>query len=267
MVIKLVQIFCHLSELVTYTFPILITVTGLIFPCKPPLLGSIVYHFLDQDCRVWNYDIICFDVKKVAIALLEFLISKHGTVSGLHYAVYSLVNGIIYLILKFNQIVEIRASIMKFREVQVLENFLNGNIRSRLFPIAMGVIPVVQIFVGFVILKLSNVEEGKSLDWLKLGMFGMVYLEVLSFNLIAVSAGAKLYDGTQKWLQGQRSARIVGIEEIDFRRAKVMRKGWKSCRPLRLQFGNNYVDRLTPLVIQEFCAVQTMSLILLNKSS
>lgn len=39
----------------------------------------------------------------------------------------------------------------------------------------------------------------------------------------------------------------------------------KSLGPLKIQFGNNFVEALTPLVVQEFCVQQTISLLLLTK--
>lgn len=45
------------------------------------------------------------------------------------------------------------------------------------------------------------------------------------------------------------------------RKSTYLRKAHRSFRPLRLEIGNNFVGRLTPLVIQEFCIKQTASLL------
>lgn len=46
---------------------------------------------------------------------------------------------------------------------------------------------------------------------------------------------------------------------------KWLRKFWKSCPLLKVEFFGNYFDRTTPLVILQFCVNQTVSLILLKQ--
>lgn len=257
--LKCLKIFGQLSHLVTYLFPIFITIIGLIFPCKPPLLGSMV-NKLDDNCDLYYYNSFCLSMKTVMIAILEFLIAKQGTICGLHYAIYCLLIAIVYLTVKSNNLNGGKGAVLSFREVQVLEKVVNDNIRDRLLPVTICVIPVVQIFAGFVIVKL----EGEGKEWLKVGMFALVYSEVLVFNLVSVSSAAVVHNVTGRWLEGRRSrlARFWGIRGCG---KKTMRRYWKSCLALRLYFWSNYVDRLTPLIVQQFCVVQTMSLILLSR--
>lgn len=250
---KGVKFFCQLSKLVTYAFPYFITCMALLFPCKPPLMGSMLHQNLEECGGSYNY-IVCVNLQKLIVASFEFIVSKQGTISSLHYAIYSLLMGIIYLSIKCESLSRTKNPAMAFREVQVLERVVNANIRWRLFPVTMGFIPIVQIFAGFAIVKLSS----SGINWLKLAMFGLVFLEVLVFNLITVSSAANICNKSMDWLKTQK------LRESGEHGTKAMRKFWRSCPPLKLRMGNNFVDRLTPLIVQQFCSVQTMSLILLS---
>lgn len=148
--------------------------------------------------------------------------------------------GIIFLSIKCKQL-SWQDSVIEFRKVQILEKVLNVNIKGPLFPVTMGTLPAVQIFTGFVIIKLN---ESPDMDWVKVAMFSLVYFEVLLFNLISVSAAASAFILTGEWLQGQRSRGAYYREK---------KRYWASCVPLSLQFGTNFVDRLTPLRVQEYC--------------
>lgn len=45
---------------------------------------------------------------------------------------------------------------------------------------------------------------------------------------------------------------------------KLIRRQVKGCSMLKVKFGSNFIDRGTPLVIQNFCINQTVSLTLIK---
>lgn len=62
-----------------------------------------------------------------------------------------------------------------------------------------------------------------------------------------------VYGKSCKYLMGMKG-KVKGKAEM---------KLLKSYAPLKVRFGGNFMDQLTPLVIQEFCSVQTANLLLL----
>lgn len=72
-------------------------------------------------------------------------------------------------------------------------------------------------------------------------------------NLVIFGGAGTIFSSSAKWLKV-----VQNQQRNDFRRRVV-----KSMRPLRIYFGSNYVDNLTTLVIQHFCMIQTMNLLLL----
>lgn len=48
-------------------------------------------------------------------------------------------------------------------------------------------------------------------------------------------------------------------------RRSVLAREIRSCGVLKIKFGSNYVDKGTPLVIQDFCVNQTLNLLLIDE--
>jgi hypothetical protein len=86
-------------------------------------------------------------------------------------------------------------------------------------------------------------------------MFTFIYIAVVVFEIGIFSAAAKIYNLSDEWIK-------VSKQNC---RNKIEKKLHASIMPLRLYFANNFVDTLTPFVIQDFCARQTASLLLLGK--
>ncbi|OXA40964.1 hypothetical protein Fcan01_24333 [Folsomia candida] len=137
-----------------------------------------------------------------------------------------------------------------YRKVQVFEKLLNACTRERIFLKTAILAPTFQIMLSVVSIKMIQMGQG-----IFAVMFTWVYFFALGFTLLAFSAAAKVFGASQEWISGCKLAAD---------KSKCARRFHKSLRPLRLQFGNNFVEVLTPLIVQEFCVSQAISFLLVT---
>lgn len=172
--------------------------------------------------------------------------------AGIPHGLFMLMGGTLILWDEFNRVFSSNLDsprfLKKYRELQVLEKLNNSCLRFNTFSKMAFACPIVEIFSGFAIVKLHH-----SMD-----IFYLVALLVAKFvaalvNLVVFGAGS-IYSQSWKWLQTEQNLRKGN---------KFERRVIKSMMPLRIWFGSNYVDPLTPLVVQHFCISQTMNLLLL----
>ncbi|OXA45149.1 hypothetical protein Fcan01_20135 [Folsomia candida] len=142
------------------------------------------------------------------------------------------------------------ASLTDYRKIQIFEKILNSCTREGIFLKFAILIPSLQVLLSFVTIKMYHSGH----DFLAV-MVGWMYAVTLGFTLLNFSAAATVYNMSKKWIQ-----KCKGGE-----RKKYARKIHRSLTPLRLYFGNNFVEILTPLVVQEYCLRQTVTLLLLTK--
>lgn len=218
-------------------------------PCKPPLLGSYLLCSTSALGSLSNYWI-------PVIASLEFFVCMQSVLRGAHQVVFSL----LALIAEFwgnctqflNQprTENVRKTLLRYRELQISEKIINSTFRATVFLPLLCALPLIQIFAGVAFVTLFHTA-----GWLSLLIFWIAWQEAVFVGVISMSAGSVIYTRTYDWILGKRGK--------DGRRAygsKVV----KSYRPLRLEFGSNFIDRLTALVMQEFCVRNTASLLLLQ---
>jgi hypothetical protein len=137
----------------------------------------------------------------------------------------------------------------EFRKAQLFERLLNSCVRSNLFPIAAVVSPTVQILCAFALIH-SHYLLGIS----ELLFFGIFFFDSVMINVLFFTGAKQVFSNSGEWLD--KMQRKHG-------KNKVQRRVLKSMLPLRVWFGSNWVDRMTPLVIQDFCSIQTVNLLLL----
>lgn len=89
----------------------------------------------------------------------------------------------------------------------------------------------------------------------QVSFFLVTYVNIFVYGMVILNFTTAIHVKADDFV---RRSKLEGGEN-----ASYFRKVRKSFRPLRLEFGNNYVDRSTPLVMQEFCIRQTASLVLL----
>lgn len=145
---------------------------------------------------------------------------------------------------------KIREKSLAYRQLQVSEKIINSTFRTRVFLPLLCALSMIQILSGLAFLTLFH-SEGPLL----LAIFLIAWLDSGLAGVISLSANSVVYVRSQNWIMGRGGQ--------DGRRS-YGRKVVKSYRPLRLDFGSNFIDRLTPLVMQEFC-IRNMATLLLMR--
>ncbi len=234
---------------VTYfILPISIAIFLTIKPCTPPLLGSVLIPA--GYCSVPLSSSFFSIIIRVPIILLEMFILVFSAVNGSFYMVYVLMAGLIYVLQETDKVSTIhnQGGFFEYRKLQVLEQHLNSCIRSFIFPSIAFVVPCTQIVAAFAICRLHNSMETSMLIFLM-----VVFSETFCINILLFSGAKKAHIQSEKWL--------LKMWELN-RKDKIQRRVVKSMLPLRMWFGSNWVDRMTPMVIQQFCSIQTSNLLL-----
>lgn len=192
------------------------------------------------------------------IAAVEFVLYMQAVSWGAHHVNYSLLllvaifwgNCQQFLKQQIGNSKKIEEIVLQYRKIQISERIHNSIFRTRIFLPLMCALPLIQVLSGVAFLTLFHSES-----WFSLAVFLLAYLESWFADMLSVTAGSVIYTKTNEW--------ILGCRGWDGKRS-YGRKVLKSFRPLRLEFGNNYIDRLTPLVMQEFCIRNTASILLLS---
>jgi hypothetical protein len=211
-------------------------------PCKPPFLSSLIFCH-----EKYKYSVI-----RLAIVLFEFSL-WHQFVLGAAIYIFNMVVSLSFLWLQVDSHVKsIGHDFGSYRKLQVLEKIINSFMRNRLLPLFAWMYPIFEIILLYIVIKLFHSTDS---DSIKILMFAFMYFGVTVFTVGIFSAAAKVHNLSKEWIKWSKQ----GCKN------KMERRIHKSIIPLRLYFGNNYVDTLTPCVIQDFCARQTASLLLLGK--
>lgn len=111
-------------------------------------------------------------------------------------------------------------------------------------------LPIAQILSG-----VAPVALFQRANLFQILLFLTIYIDSTLFGMIVLTSTAFINSKTKAVLHG-----VKGRVDRD---KGYWRRFQKSCRPLRLEFGDNFVDILTPLVIQEYCVRQTASMLIL----
>lgn len=128
----------------------------------------------------------------------------------------------------------------------------------RLIPVYILLMPVLQILTQYVSIMMHD-----EIPMPVFLIFPLVWANVIVNNIFVFTLASWVNNVSIKILREQTNAMI--------------RRGWggrkssliksaKACPALKIKFGSNFIDSGTPLVIQDFCQAQTMSLILISAS-
>lgn len=223
----------------------LLGILALFAPCQPLLLSSILCRdgiFLDAKSSTW--------IVRMLYATAEFVMTLNIGITAIHCCIEILLKGVATLWIDGKDFVKRHgqklAKIGEYQKLGIFEKCLNACTRSRIFFASALGIPAAQIVLCYMAIKLFRSNEN---DEYKASLFLWVYFMVLFFTMILFSGAAKINNLSRDW--------IVSCK-WDFKK-KYERAVHESLAPLRLEYGNNFVERLTPLVVQEFCMRQTIS--------
>ncbi|OXA44439.1 hypothetical protein Fcan01_20765 [Folsomia candida] len=238
-------LFFDATELSYYIISSVHWLLVMFLPCQPGLISATL-------CS--SNGLINANTIKLLFAAMEFLVFMQSGLGAAYYIITLLLTGVTFVLIECGTFVKLHkmgvADQIEYRRVQILEKLLNACTRKQIFLTTALIAPACQMTLSFVAVKLLHSGHG-----LMAVAFMWMYLVVWSFTVITFSAAAKLYGVSQKW--------ITECKRTD--RKKCARKFQISLKPLRLEFGNNFVEVLTPLVVQEFCLSKTVSFLLATK--
>lgn len=215
-----------------------------LFPCKAPLLSALF-------CQNGRLDVPHF-VQRTIFVVFEFLNMTTVIVGAGYHAVATLVPCLCFLSTELKRLDDFSQGISDYRKLQVLEKIVNSVIRERIFAIYGYFLPFAQLIFCFVAIKICHVPEASIM---RAAMFIAAYIGLLTVSMTTFSMAGFVIRFSTKW--------IMGFKKIS--KSPVTKRICRSLTPLRVQFGNNFVEPMTPLVIQEFCIRQTTTLLLLSK--
>ncbi|OXA53838.1 hypothetical protein Fcan01_10304 [Folsomia candida] len=230
---------------------ILATLT-MISPCQPVLLSRLFCakgNFLGGKSHF---------IIQSFLAILEIVAFEHLAFSAVYYLATVLLQGISLLWISCNDFVisdktvkDNFASFSKYRELKVYEKLLNSCTKSRILLTVALLAPAIQILLSCVSIKLFQSENTRKIEAF---LFIWVYILALVFTIFLFSAAAQINNLSMNWISlFKRKCRN-----------RVERRMHKSLMSLRLEFGNNFVEALTPIVVQEFCVRQTVTSLLIT---
>lgn len=219
-------------------------------PTQAPFLGSMLNSKIFANCVTTTCQFPLF--AKLLLAIFEWISFLFMEVPPFHCFVFNFLTGVIFLLeesLNSSKSQEIGY----YRRLQILEKMVNASARARIFPCMASGMPIGQILNGF-----GSIRFHSTLNPAHLGFMVVFVVTVTVLSLIVFGGCGLIHERSLVWLRSARQ------RTCSRKASKIQRRVLRSLIPLRVWFGSNFVDNLTPLVIQHFCMVQTANLLLLS---
>lgn len=138
-----------------------------------------------------------------------------------------------------------------YRRLQILEVLISDYSRTRLLPCTLGVAPIVEVLGLFTIIKFHDRIPFPGILIFPIGcmtaLTGLASLETMSGSVVI------------------RSEEAISTWKKEAGSNPLRRRKLRSLQSMKIRFGNNYLDRLTALITQDFCLNQTVSLLIMFK--
>ncbi|OXA48446.1 hypothetical protein Fcan01_16677 [Folsomia candida] len=145
-----------------------------------------------------------------------------------------------------------------YHSFQVLEKSFNAVLQNRLVPTILLGVPIAQVLGLY-----SSIHLHGMIEMPQFLLFPMIFVNSGLINILIVTMASRVNVNSARLLTSVKRWRLK-ITKVE--RAFIKRK-LGACRPLKIKLGsNNFIDRRTPLTIQNFCLTQTMSLTLMTAS-
>lgn len=243
-------------------------------PCQPPFLVSLYMRWVvmePESCSghlFWNLSSTLDATVRTVLLLSDLLFNVQFAFIAPFYVV-NVVLLIIVCTLQYLTLLKMEVTqavqqqnwnkfvsfITIYKRIQLFNALSNDCIRGRIFAVLLFATPLLQILSAFIFIKL-----GEELPVVIVFWFGCFYVATIVFILGFLSAAGKPYsisNAVRKICQRQ-----VGTNQADRR---IWIKTLRSLQPIKLCFLSNFVDRTTPLIVQNFCISQTVSILLVTE--
>ncbi|OXA41151.1 hypothetical protein Fcan01_24014 [Folsomia candida] len=150
---------------------------------------------------------------------------------------------------------DVSACIWLYRYVQVLEKSFTAFVSEKLVPTIMFCLPALQIFSLYVCITLHA-----TIALPGFAIFPLLAINAGISNILVITLASMVNVSSQRVLNAL-AQKVVGC--TGGKRA-LQRREVEACGVLKIKFGSNFIDRGTPLVMQNFCISQTVSLCLVK---
>ncbi len=241
-------ILLDIIHIAVWLVPLIVAALTLLSPCFPPLITSL-------SCRPIKSKFVWMNgpFSKIGFAIVEFALCHIACTTANYYIMIFPVMATSRLWLDCKNLADsgaaIEDQILGYRKIQIYEKTLNSCIRYRIFLTLALLDPLFQVSVGYALILVTD-----SGNIFILALYGLIYCVMFSVSLLIFSVTGLVNQVSWYWIATRR---VICTR-------KVVRKAMRCLVPVRIQFGNNFVEPVTPLVVQEFCVRQTVSLLLLR---
>ncbi|OXA39604.1 hypothetical protein Fcan01_25764 [Folsomia candida] len=258
---KIMKLFIQVAEISGFSFVILQLILLQCVPCTAPFIFSMFPNCGEMaDKTSW--------MLMLAVHIFETWMCLQMIFGCTVYIFYLLCAGIICILFYF-RIIENKISTLQsdqdtkkcinlYRCIQILEKFFNAYPMNKVIPVMVFGIPTMEIISLFISINFYD----------KIAMPGFLLFPLLGLNTplnnICVLTMASLVHNSSDKILGVLKKKIMGLTCHSGRKRSIINRELRACSVLKVKFGSNYIDRGTPLVIQNFCLNQTMSLTLVK---
>ncbi|OXA42129.1 hypothetical protein Fcan01_23152 [Folsomia candida] len=237
---NLMKLLIRIAETSAVVVPFLQLILLQFAPCTPPFIFSTI-----PNCSVTVSKINW--IVRLAVHIFETWMSLQMVFGCTVNIFYVLFSGVICILFYF-RIIE--------KSLQILEKSFNGYPMNRVVPVMVFGIPSIEIITLFVVI---NFYQDIALPGFL--VFPLLWMNTTLCNIVAFTSASLVHTVSEKTLIALKN-RMVTINLSRGRKGSIINRELKACSVLKVKFGSNYIDRGTPLVIQNFCINQTMSLTL-----
>ncbi|OXA49809.1 hypothetical protein Fcan01_16002 [Folsomia candida] len=254
--VKVVKILVILCEVTVITIPMLQFALLTYAPCTSPFILSML-----PKCRQitksshWLENSVI-----VLIHIFESWMCFHMMLAGTAGIIFVFFVGMVCLlgylrilereIAEIGNIHDVASCVQLYHKISVLEKSINAVLMERILPCFILCVPVVEIVSIFVCISFHD-----DIAMPGFVMFPILGLDAILATTICLTLASKVHNVSKMLARRLRSAEIM-VRNRDM----TMSREIKALSPLKIKFGSNFVDRRTPLVIQNFCVTKTMTL-------
>lgn len=150
-----------------------------------------------------------------------------------------------------NSLNEQEFCVKAYRMIQLIEKSMNAYLMERIVPTLVCTIPTLQIITQYVCITMHG-----EIAMPVFLIFPLILVDAIACNGLVFTLASWVFNASTKSLKELDTTTSQHV------RKSVLRRQLKSCGVLNIKFGSNYIDSGTPLVIQNFCSSQTVSLML-----
>lgn len=230
--------------------PLAVACLTMTSPCFPPLLTSL----LCRPNRNTGHKLTHSLFVQMSFSILEFAQCHLASLTATYYVILFLGTATSTLWLDCKALAESCATledqIILYRGIQIYEKIQNSCIRDRIFLTLALLGPLLQVLTGFAVIEVEN-----SGNFSMSVVCGLLYCIMSSLTLFTFSITGQVNEVSLNWIAARRG----------LCKTKIERKTMRSLVAVRIQFGSNFVEGLTPLVVLQFCFQQTASLLLMRQ--